>query len=213
MLDILAKEMMDPALAQKFAETFTAEWNRLAGQQHQVRAQLQRDLDAADRKHANLVEAIAGGLRSSALQTRLSAAEAEKARIETALAKAKPSPIRLMPNLGIAYRQTVETLREKLATGNNTEALKAGRALIDRVVIHPAPRGKPPTISVDGHLAPMLVAAQPNLSEECARSIAQAASLPVKGEPGGKGPLRALGVLNLTADPAPCRQTCARRRW
>ena len=95
-----------------------------------------------------------------------------------------------MPNLGIAYRQTVANLRAKLAAGDDAAALKAGRDLIDRVVIQPAPRGKPPTITVDGHLASMLMAAQPNLSEECALSLAQVASLSVKEGPGGHAPLR-----------------------
>ncbi|MBC7430759.1 MAG: hypothetical protein H7345_01710 [Rubritepida sp.] len=58
-----------------------------------------------------------------------------------------------MPNLGIAYRQMVATLCEKLATSSHAAALNAGRGLIDRVVINAAPRCKPLTISVDGHLA------------------------------------------------------------
>ena len=118
------------------------------GRQHQVHAQPQRDLDATNRKLAILVEAIAGGLRNSVLRSRLSAAKAE-----TLLVKAQPSTIRLIPNFGIAYRQTVATLCEKLATSSDAAALNAGRGLIDRVVINPAPRGKPPTISGDGHLA------------------------------------------------------------
>ena len=106
------------------------------GRQDQVHAQPQRDLDATNRKLAILVEAIAGGLRNSVLRSRLSAAKAE-----TSLVKARPSTIWPMHNLGIAYRQTVATLREKLATSSDAAALNAERGLIDRVVINPAPRG------------------------------------------------------------------------
>jgi hypothetical protein len=50
----------------------------------------------------------------------------------------------------------VARLREALNEGNNPEAVEVARALIDRVIIHPTPRGTPPRITVERHLAQML---------------------------------------------------------
>ncbi|MDB5316949.1 MAG: putative recombinase [Rhodospirillales bacterium] len=155
-LAILAEQMMDPELAEAFAAEFTAEWNRLAGQHAAAEGQVRRELESAERKLGNLLEAIAEGLRSAGLQAKLLAAEAEVERLHRSLAEAKPTPVRLLPNLGHAYRRTVARLREALNEGNNPEAVEVARALIDRVIIHPTPRGTPPRITVERHLAQML---------------------------------------------------------
>ncbi|MDB5416471.1 MAG: recombinase family protein [Rubritepida sp.] len=170
-LKVLAEDMMDPELAATFAEEFTSEWKRLEGQQHVVEAQLKRELDAAERKLANLLDAIADGLRSPGLQAKLSAAEAEQQRLRAAMSMAKPMPVRLLPNIGAAYRQTLARLREALAAGDNPSALETARSLIECVVIHPAATGMRPDITVEGHLAHMLTAAQPGLLLEGAAVI------------------------------------------
>jgi len=140
-LTILAEPVMDLELAEAFAAEFTAEWNRLAGQQSIAEGHIRRELEAAQRKLGNLLDAIAEGIRSSGLQAKLSAAEAEVDRLRHLVAISKPTPVRLMPNLGHAYRRTLERLREALNAGNNPEAVEAARALIERVIIHPTPRG------------------------------------------------------------------------
>ncbi|MDB5381338.1 MAG: recombinase family protein [Rhodospirillales bacterium] len=187
-LAILAEQMMDPELAEAFAAEFTAEWNRLAGQHAAAEGHVRRELDAAERKLRNLLDAIAEGIRSSGLQAKLSGSEAEVERLRLSLASTKPTPVRLMPNLGHAFRRNLERLREALNAGNNPEALEAARALIERVIIHASPRGTPPGISVEGHLAQMLTAAQPELPPNAAKAIAEAAKMSVKEETRGRSP-------------------------
>jgi site-specific DNA recombinase len=186
-LAILAEPMMDPELAEAFAAEFTAEWNRLAGHHAAAEGQVRRGLDAVERKLGNLLYA-AEGIRGAGLQAKLSAAEAEVEGLRRSLAEAKPTPVRLLPNLGDAYGRTVARLREALNEGNNPEAADAARALIDRVIIHPTPRGTPPRITVEGHSAQMLTTAQPDLPTRAANAIAEAAELAVKVEPGAAPP-------------------------
>jgi hypothetical protein len=188
-LAVLAENMMDPGLAEAFAETFAIEWNRLAGEQGQVQAKLQKELEVTERKLGNMLEAIAEGLRSTGLQAKLSAAEAEAQRLRIAISEAVPPPIRLMPNLGEAYRHKLAHLRESLAAGDSPQALQAARALIARVIIQPGPKGAPLIINVEGHLAQMLAAAQPNLPTSTAQAIARAADeMPVKERQRGSAP-------------------------
>jgi len=70
--------------------------------------------------------------------------EAEQTRLQQQLLAAPPSAVRLMPNLGQAYRHTLARLVETLAGAEGGEALHPARGLIDRVVIHPAPLRTPP---------------------------------------------------------------------
>lgn len=115
-LDIMARHMMDPDLAALFAEEFTVEWNRLAAEAGSADGRLRRELDGVERQLAHLVEAISNGLRSTSLQSKLSALEAERDRLVQARAAAKPTSVRLMPNLGATYRATLGRLREAIAT-------------------------------------------------------------------------------------------------
>lgn len=188
-LTVLAENMMDPVFLEAFAETYAAERNRRAAEQGQVSANLQKQPDAAERKLENLLDAIAGGLRGAGLSAKLAAAKAETERLRMAIAQARPSPVGIMPNLGGAYRQTLARLRECLAAGDNPHALATTRELIRRITVHPTPKGTPPKITVEGHLAQMLAAAQPNLPISAANHIASAAeAMTVKEKQRGSAP-------------------------
>jgi len=186
LLAILAGQMMDPELCKAFVEAFIAEWNHLADLRQAEAQALRRELEAAERKLANLLDAIAEGLRGSSLQAKLAAAEAEQQRLAQAVAAARPSPVRLMPNLGERYRAELGRLRDRLATGTDPRAMEAARALIDRVVIHPAPMRTPPDIEVEGLLVNMLAMAQPNLPETTAKAMASLAAVADKEGMGGE---------------------------
>jgi uncharacterized coiled-coil protein SlyX len=97
-LAILAERMMEPELATAFAETFTQEWNRLAGEQGRDADKLRRELQAVERKLSNLLDALAEGLRSSGLQDKISGLEAERDRLTLALQDTRPIQLRLLPN-------------------------------------------------------------------------------------------------------------------
>jgi hypothetical protein len=186
---VLAEQLMEPALAKVFAEEFTAEWNRLAAEVGAQSEQFRRDLAAVERCLANLIDAIAEGLRSPGLQTKLVGLEAERDRLVFAMQRSKPTPVRLMPNLGTSYRRTLAGLRGRLSgPEHDPEAMALARQLIERVVIHPGPPRKPPRFTVEGNLAKMLTTAQPGLPEHAAERIARAAPSVVECfETGGGG--------------------------
>jgi DNA invertase Pin-like site-specific DNA recombinase len=198
-LGILANQMMDPELAEAFAEEFTREWNRLAAEGSATEGRVRRELDGVTRKIDGLVDAIANGMRGSSLQAKLSALETDRDRLEQSLAAVKPTKVRLLPNLGALYRRQVGNLRDALAKGEADEAIEAARVLIERVVIHPTPKGRPPGVSMDGRLAAMLTAAQPELSPAAANAIAAATALAVREGQGGQRPRG----LDARAVPAP----------
>uniref|UniRef100_UPI003340E273 zinc ribbon domain-containing protein n=1 Tax=Rhodovarius sp. TaxID=2972673 RepID=UPI003340E273 len=182
-LETLAEKMMDPEVVQAFAEEFAAEWNRLTTQLQAAAPKLQRDLDVAERRLANLLEAIADGLRGPRLQAKLEAAEAETQRLHAAISNARPAIIRIRPDIGAVYRAKLQGLRAALAAADNPAALEAARALIERVIIHPAGRRGVPDITVEGHLAAMLDMAQPGLgsgaASESSSGLARAISTEV----------------------------------
>jgi hypothetical protein len=103
--------------------------------------------------------------------------------------RSKPTRVRLLPNLGITYRQKLVELRQAISEGDNAEALEKARALIARIVVHPAPPRKPPGIVVEAGLASLLTTAQPDLPAEIASQIADAVSVVVKEGARGRSPL------------------------
>lgn len=199
-LEIVCERMMDPAVAEAFAETFTEEWNKLQSSKADA---LRRELATVERKLANLLDAIAEGLRSPGLQEKLSSLEAERDRLAKTVATTAPSVIRLMPNLGAAYRRNLAQLRERLGgEKQNREALNIARQLIDRVVLHPAPPRQPPGITVEGHLARMLTIAQTDLPDSVAKGIAHAAHLSVEKKAGGSARQSHLNPSRSSCSPA-----------
>ena len=106
---------------------------------------------------------------------------AEQTRLQQQLLAAPPSAVRLMPNLGQAYRDALARLVEALAGAAGGEALHAARGLIERVVIHPAPLRTLSGITVEGEFAAMLMMGQPVLSAEAADKETPGGQRPPKG--------------------------------
>ncbi len=193
-ITLLAENLMEPVLAEAFAEAFTAEWNRMAAEAGLQSAQLRRDLAAVERKLSNLLDALAEGFRGAGVQAKLAGLELDRDRLAQAIQHSQPTPVRLLPNLGHAWRRTLAGLRERLAgPEHDAHARDIVRQLIERVVIHPAPPRKPPDITIEGRLEQMLITAQPGLPEHVAHAIAEAARLSDKEGPGA----RALGGMGL----------------
>jgi len=176
------------SLAALFAQEFALEWNRLAAEADREKGRMRRELADVEKRLDHLVEAVASGLRSNSLQAKLAELEAEQTRLHHQLLAAPPSAVRLMPNLGRAYRDTLARLVETLAGPKGGEALHAARELIERVVIHPAPLRTPPGITVEGKFAAMLMMGQPGLSAAAADTIARAAKVADKETLGGQSP-------------------------
>jgi hypothetical protein len=91
-----------------------------------------REPDEDTCKLDGLINVIAEGLRTPALQSELEELEQRKLVLEAELSAAPPPAPLLHPNLAEVYRQKVARLQE---------ALEHLRGLIDGIVLHPTEKG------------------------------------------------------------------------
>jgi site-specific DNA recombinase len=158
-LDLLGRQLMQPALVEAFVEAFNEEWQRLAGEVKAQAASRRRERAVLDRKIANLVDAIGDGRSSPAILAKLTDLEGQRAQLGDQVEMAIPFVPALHPGIAHTYAAKVEELREALMKGQDPEALEAARALIDKVIIHPANEdGNSPGIELLGELMGLLQA-------------------------------------------------------
>ena len=154
-LDLIRDRMMQPDAVKLFIEAYTREVNAGRAEAEASRGRQQRELATVAAKLDGLFDAIADGLRSPGLLAKVEALEAEKARLEAALAEPAPSPVRLHPNLSELYREKVTRLRECLADpAIRDEAIGILRGLIEQVVARHGPDGW--EIEVQGEIAALV---------------------------------------------------------
>ena len=154
-LDLIRDRMMQPDAVKLFIEAYTREVNAGRAEAEAARARQQRELATVATKLDGLFDAIADGLRTPGLLAKIEALEAEKARLEAALAEPAPSPVRLHPNLAELYREKVTRLRECLADpAIRDEAIGILRGLIEQVVARHGPDGW--EIEVQGEIAALV---------------------------------------------------------
>ena len=135
--------------------------NRVQAEASAALADNKRTYEAVERKLSGLIDAIADGLRAPGLQQKLDELEARKASLQAQLVSAPAPAPRLHPNLAEVYRQKVSALENALhAPGDGTAALEAIRALVERVILHPATTGQGLEIELVGEIAAMIRLAQ-----------------------------------------------------
>ena len=145
-----------------------------------------------DKKLANLVDAIADGIRMPGLQQKLNELEARRATLLEDVGTKVPALPALHPKLGEVYRREIEALHKAIQADDATETREAARALIDHVIIHPSEDGGPPGIELIGNLAARLrtagVVPAKDSSNQNAAILSSFVSS-VKAGSGGKAPL------------------------
>ena len=190
-LDALARQLMQPEHIELFIREFTAEWNRLASEATAGVDGNRRELAAVERKLANLIDAIAEGVRASGLQAKLAELETRRASLQADIIHpAAPLPA-LHPNLAGVYRDKLDKLREALQDPNDPAALEAARALIDRVIVTPTDDDGPPGIELVGELTAMLRTAgfaPAGESEAKPKNVLSMFASSVKAAPRGRSP-------------------------
>jgi hypothetical protein len=191
-MEALGRQLMHPDLLRQFISDFTREWNRLAAEAGQAQSTQRQALEAVERQIANLVDAIAEGLRAPGLQAKLDGLEAQRVTLTAELTKRPANLPALHPNLADVYRERVARLEQALADRDAPEALEAARALIDRVIVSPpSDPGSPPGIELVGQLQAMLCAGGADIGTKDRRSANAVLSLfdsAVKAGPGGRRP-------------------------
>ena len=188
----LGRQLMQPDLVAEFVAEFTAEWNRLAAEAGAAAESHRRELQGVERQLANLVDAIAEGLRAPGLQARFDALETRRAALEALVATTPRAVPALHPNLAQLYRARVAALHQAISAGDAPDALEAARALIDRVIIHPPEDGGgPPGVELVGDLLAMLRAAgldETGDRDAHASGVLALFASSVKEGPGGRRP-------------------------
>ncbi|WP_171232748.1 recombinase family protein [Ruegeria sp. HKCCA4812] len=158
-LDLLRQRLMQPDAVAAFIKSFNEAANAEAGTEEAARTRLQSERDKAARKLNGFYDAIAEGIRTPGLQTRLEELEAQIAELDAKLFEPKPSSVRLQPNLSQLYRSKVADLAQVLSDPSiRTGALEIIRGLIERVTVEHPNEGV--QIELEGALAAMIGLAQ-----------------------------------------------------
>ena len=155
----LRDRLMHPDLIKEFIAEFQREMqqNRLSalserGENERRLTKVRKDIDG-------LLTAITDGMYHSSMKAKMDTLEAERARLEGALAATpKPEPVALHPGLAAIYASKVSNLAEALnEEGTRAEAADLLRGLIEKVILQPdpdAPHGH--RIELFGELAAIL---------------------------------------------------------
>jgi site-specific DNA recombinase len=153
----LEEHLASPDLIAEHVREYHRAWTSLRDSTSQQRANLTKRLANLKREIKRAVAAIMENPRSRAIQDELRELEDRRDEIEAALAKLEPPPvIELHPNAGEVYRRKVRDLRAALEAAddeNRTEAYRAIRELVEKIVIHPSGPRQPVEIEIHGQLA------------------------------------------------------------
>lgn len=156
-LACLRRDLMDPGAVAQFIEVLRATWQRKEREAGLEADAARRELAQAERKLANLVDAITEGLRHASLLRQLDELEAKCEQLRARINAAAPIRPLFPSNLAEVYRQRVTEFERALASRRTPEIIEATRGLIERVLVHPIPtRGGEPAIELEGSLVAML---------------------------------------------------------
>jgi site-specific DNA recombinase len=158
-LELLRDRLMQPEAVAQFIKAFGEETNARNGLATADRSRMQADRTMVSRKLDGFYDAIADGLRTPGLKSKLEELEAKLVQIDEKLSAPAPSPVRLHPNLSDLYRRKVTELAVTLADPEiRTQALETIRGLIETVTVHMSPGGI--KLELEGALSAMIGLAQ-----------------------------------------------------
>ena len=152
----LRNQMMQPDDCAEFSAAFGEECARAEKEASGADVTRHRELEKVRHKLDELVEAIASGLRSTTLQTKLTQLEQRQAELKRDLATPCRKPTVLPSDLASAYRLELDQLSGSTSGVEGTETRELIRALIERVTITPTSHGKGWEIEVVGEIAVMI---------------------------------------------------------
>jgi DNA invertase Pin-like site-specific DNA recombinase len=156
-LRAIRNQMLSPDLIAEFTRVWQDEVNRVAANAGRERAEREKLLAGIDRKIAALVSAVEQGMFHSSMKARLSALEAERARLTAAEPAAVPRPVAVHPNLAELYRRKVGELEQLLADpALGMEAMDLIRSMITNIIVTPKADGTGVELDLSGDLAQIL---------------------------------------------------------
>jgi site-specific DNA recombinase len=125
-LGALRERLMDPDAFQVFAREFTAEWNRLQGNDAAEQIARTGELQRVRQQIERLVDAITEGMPAAAVRDRLGILEQRRLALEVAEKTATAPAPRLHPNLAEVYRRKVSALALALEAEDAANARDLG---------------------------------------------------------------------------------------
>ncbi len=160
-LNLLRDRLMRPEAVAAFVASVSREMNAGRAEESVARARLTSERAKITRRLDGLYDAIADGLRTAGLKTKLEDMEAQLVEVDAKLAEPAPSPVRLHPQLSEMYRQKVEELSQTLADPEiRPAALETIRGLISAVTVHETADGGI-RIDLNGAITALVGLAQP----------------------------------------------------
>ncbi|GGC17178.1 hypothetical protein GCM10011494_40060 [Novosphingobium endophyticum] len=161
-LDGLQHHLMDPELAEIFADEYTRHVNRVRMDKNASLESYRREHAKADKELDKLVDAICDGIPAAKVKDRMWELENRKAELERLLAETDEEPVYVHPKMGSVYRDEIRNLVTALNSEDaRSEAAEIIRGLVDRIVLTPdtdAPKGL--SIDLQGALAGILSLSQ-----------------------------------------------------
>ena len=159
-LDGIKRRLLAPeAIAECLAE-YHAERRRLMAKARQERQQIDKRLGAIDRQIRNIIDAIADGIATAGMKSRLIEIEAEKERLsaDPAAMVESSNVVELHPASIEAYRRKVAELQDALQTDDSErrEAANVVRSLVTCIEVMPREGRGELELSVHGALAELL---------------------------------------------------------
>ncbi len=136
-LSALRERLMDPVIFRAVASEITLTWNRLQAEASAGQTAKRHELARLDGEIDRLVQAIARGTASPALEKHLVTSERRKADLENELAATEAPAPRLHPNLAEVYRRRVAELSEALSSDDGAEARELVRGLVAEIRLLP----------------------------------------------------------------------------
>ena len=154
--DGLCNRLMDPEMFQEFAEAFAMECRRGEAEKARGKGGRERELAAIRLKLDKLVDAVANGLKSTTIQSKLADLERQEEALRQEIESVAVPAERLPPNLAELYRAEMARLREAPEASEHAEDLGMIRGLVDRVTVMPATEIAGLSIELEGDIVAML---------------------------------------------------------
>ncbi|BAV64109.1 recombinase family protein [Sphingobium cloacae] len=159
-LDGIRQRLLAPDAIAEFLAEYHAERKRLTAKVRQERQQIEKRLGAIERQINNIIDAIADGVATASMKSRLLEIEAEKESLTAKLAVLTESSkvVELHPASIEAYRRKVTELQDALGTdeGDRREAASVIRSLVTAIEVMPREGRGELELSVHGALAELL---------------------------------------------------------
>ncbi len=167
-LDTLRNHLMDPALAERFAQHYARHANKMAAERNHSRTTDEAELRKVDQEADRLIQAIADGVPGARIKDKMQDLEARRAVLESRLARTPEEPTLVHPSMGTFYRERVADLAEALTDPKHRErAAGILRGLIDKIEFTPVIKHgrKTQAVSLKGKIAGILALSQARQSK------------------------------------------------